>query len=258
MKKEFFIISVLTTISCFLLVVITHVGFAQVRSSTNYQLQSDSINFGGGLSSSTNYTQESTFGEVGTGPATSTSYNLYAGYQQMQEVYLSMTAPDNVVMSPDLPGITGGTSNGSSSVVVTTDSPAGYSLTISAENDPAMQSAVGNIADYNDGSNITDNFVVGAGEAKFGFTPDGDDVTDVFLYSTLAPNTCGTGFGDSSSPDFCWSGFTTTGTIIAEGSGSNHPAGATTSVYFRVGVGSNAGVIAGVYTATTTLTALPL
>lgn len=260
MKEQFFIVSVLATIGCFLLLVITQIGFAQVRSSTNYQLQSDSINFGGGLSSSTNYVQESTFGEVGTGPATSTSYNLYAGYQQMQEVYLSMTAPENVVMSPDLPGITGGTSNGSTTVIVTTDSPAGYSLTIEAENSPAMQRDGGgeSIADYNDGSSITDNFVVGAGEAKFGFTPDGDDVTDVFLYSTLAPNTCGTGFGDSSSPDFCWSGLTTTGTIIAEGSGSNHPAGATTSVYFRVGVGSNAGVIAGVYTATTTLTALPL
>jgi hypothetical protein len=45
---------------------------------------------------------------------------------------------------------------------------------------------------------------------------------------------------------------------VAQGSGSNHPSGATTTLNFRVGVGSGSGALDGLYTATTTLTALPL
>ena len=55
---------------------------AYVSAGTNYRLQFDSINFGGGLSDGTTYTQESTFGEVGTGDITGTTRNLKAGYQQ--------------------------------------------------------------------------------------------------------------------------------------------------------------------------------
>jgi len=99
--------------------------FAQVRTSSSYQLQSDSINFGGGLSTSTNYSLESTAGEIATGPADSTSYSLRAGYQQMQEVFLSLTGGQNVSLSPSIGGLTGGTSNGSTSVVVLTDSRVG-------------------------------------------------------------------------------------------------------------------------------------
>ena len=59
------------------------VAQAQVMQSTNYQIQSDSINFGGGFSSSTNYALESTAGELATGESSSTNYSLKAGYQQM-------------------------------------------------------------------------------------------------------------------------------------------------------------------------------
>jgi hypothetical protein len=114
------------------------VSGAQVRTSPSYQLQSDSINFAGGLSTSSNYSLESTAGEVATGESDSASYSLRAGYQQMQEVFLSMTAAPNVTMSPALGGLTGGTANGSTSVVVLTDSPSGYQLTIAAESAPAL------------------------------------------------------------------------------------------------------------------------
>lgn len=229
------------------------VGFAQVRTSTNYQLQSDSINISGGLSTSTNYRQESTVGEVATGPSDSTSYALRAGYQQMQEVYLSLMATGDVTMSPDLPGVTGGTSNGSTTFTVLTDSPAGYQLTLQAENDPAMQSHAYTIADYDAGADADFSFTTAPGEAHFGFTPEGVDVTQPFLDDG---GTCGVGSLDSSLA--CWEGASTTARVIAQGAGSNHPLGATTTVHFRVGLGSNAGVIAGVYTATTTVTALPL
>ena len=67
---------------------------------------------------------------------------------------------------------------------------------------------------------------------------------------------CGTDVDDTALA--CWDGFDVTDTVIAEGAGGNQPAGATTTVNFRVGVGSSAGVTAGVYIATSTVTALPL
>lgn len=232
----------------------TQLGSAQVATSTNYQLQSDSINFGGGLSTSTNYQQESTFGEVATGLGTSTTYNLYAGYQQMQEVFLSMTAPSNVILSPNLAGLTGGTSNGSTTVTVTTDSPAGYTLTLESQTDPAMQSGIYSIDDYDEGVDADYSFLVTAGIAHLGFSPSGIDIAQAFKDNNSG--TCGVGSFDNALA--CWAGLTTLGTVISEGTDANHPDGATTTINFRVGIGSGAGVETGVYTATTTLTAIPL
>jgi hypothetical protein len=230
------------------------IGYAQVRTSPSYQLQSDSINIGGGLSSSTSYVQESTIGEIATGRATSSSYSLFAGYQQMQAVFLSLAVTGNVAMSPDLPGLTGGTSNGSTTFTVTTDSPSGYQITIAAENTPAMQSANGNfISDYNAGANADFSFITGGSEAHLGFSPEGSDVVQDFLDNGAA---CGIGSGNASLA--CWEGLSTSDTVLASAPGSNHPSGATTTLHFRVGIGSGAGVPTGVYTATTTVTALPL
>lgn len=228
-------------------------GYAQVRSSTNYQLQSDSINIGGGLSTSTSYQQESTIGEVATGESSSNTYELRAGYQQMQEVYISITSPTDVTLSPSLAGLTGGTSNGSTTVTVTTDSPSGYSLTIVSENAPAMQSGAYSIPDYNEGAEPDFSFAVTNGTSSFGFSPSSIDLVDAFRDNG---SLCSVSSGDTALA--CWAGLDTVGIVVSEGIGSNHPAGATTTLNFRVGVGTNAGVNAGLYTATTTLTALPL
>lgn len=229
------------------------IGTAQVMTSPSYQLQSDSINVGGGLSSSTSYVQESTVGEIATGPSDSTTYSLRAGYQQMQEVYLSMSVPADVVMDNDIGGITGGTSNGSTTVTVITDSPAGYQLTIIAENDPAMQSPTDTIADYSAGGTPDFIFTTAATDTHFGYSPSGVDIVQAFLDDG---GTCGVSNGDTALA--CWDGLTTTSRLIAQSGGANQPAGATTTVNFRVFVGGSAPVEAGLYIATSTLTALPL
>jgi hypothetical protein len=64
---------------------------AQVMQSTNYRIQSDSVNVGGIYSSSSNYRLEDTTGEIATGESSSTNYQIKAGYQQMQETYLSLS-----------------------------------------------------------------------------------------------------------------------------------------------------------------------
>lgn len=227
---------------------------AQVRSSSNYQLQSDSINAGGGLSSSANFTQESTVGEIATGRASSTNFSLRAGYQQMQEVFLSLTAIADVVMDTDLPGLTGGISNGSTTFTVVTDSPAGYQVTLQAQNDPAMQRADGaSIANYTQTGAADFAYTIPTAGAVFGFSPEGQDVASAFLDDT---SDCGVGSVDTIGA--CWAGVSTTATEIVRAGGSNHPLGATTTVQFRVGIGSGANIESGLYTATTTITAVPL
>jgi hypothetical protein len=230
------------------------VGDAQVRSSTSYRLESDSINFAGGLSSSTNYTLESTAGEIATGPSDSVSYSLRAGYQQMQSVFISMTDPGNVELTPSIGGLTGGTASGSLEVMVLTDSPSGYELTIAAENTPAMQKGVDVINDYIPvaSPNPDYSFITGSTDVFFGFSPAGIDVVSRYRNDTAV---CGV--GALSTAQTCWDGLATTPQAIAQGS-SNQPSGATTTVYFRVGIGGTAVVAPGEYVATTTLTALPL
>lgn len=242
--------SVLTSL-CLLLL---SVSFAQVRESSSYRLESDSINFGGGLSTSTNYSLESTAGEVATGESESNSYSLRAGYQQMQEVFLSITEAADVTLLPNIGGLTGGTSNGSTSVVVLTDSPSGYELTIAAESSPAMQNPPYIISDYVPVANPAADFsfTTSDPDAHFGFSPSGTDIVSAFRDNGVS---CGVGALDTALS--CWQGLSTTDIVIAQGS-ANQPSGATTTLNFRVGVGATAGVIMGTYIATTTLTAVPL
>lgn len=229
-------------------------SFAQVRSSSNYQLESDSINIGGGLSDSSNFSLESTVGEVATGRSSSTNFSLQAGYQQLSQIFISLAGVSDVVMTPDLPGLTGGTSNGSTTFTVTTDSPTGYQVTLQAANDPAMQKADGvSIANYNSGGVADFAFTIPAASAVFGFSPEGVDVADMFLDDTAA---CGVGTSETSGA--CWAGASTTPVVIAESTSPNQPTGATTTILFQVGIANGGGVESGVYTATTTLTALPL
>jgi hypothetical protein len=69
-------------------------GMAQVMQSSSYQIERDSLNFGGGLGSSASYVLEDTFGEIGTGRFTSTSYILKAGYQQFDAVATPTVTPE--------------------------------------------------------------------------------------------------------------------------------------------------------------------
>jgi hypothetical protein len=254
MQKPLFLTS-LGLMIIFGLSVVSHVK-AQVRESANYQIQSDSINVGGGLGDSANYSLESTVGEVATGQSDSANYNLRAGYQQMQEVYLALSGADNIIMSPSIPGLTGGESAGSTTVTVTTDSTAGYQLTIESSANPAMQSITDSIPDYVPaGADPDYTFNYGAGDAFFGYSPKGIDVVDRFLDNGL--DTCGV--GNSNTLGTCWDGLSsTTPEAIAIGVGPNHPNGATTTINFKVGVGGAVGQALGIYRATSTITALPL
>ncbi|HEU4677153.1 MAG TPA: hypothetical protein VFS75_00350 [Candidatus Paceibacterota bacterium] len=227
---------------------------AAVMESTNYRIESDSINFAGGLSSSTNYTLESTAGEAATGESASASYNLKAGYQQMVTTFISMTAPSSVTMTPSIPGVSGGIANGSTTVTVRTDSAAGYELSIASTESPALTMGADSIADYAPaGADPDFTFSTGATESHFGYSPSGLDTVSRFLDDGAA---CNTGALDTALS--CWDGLSTTSEAIARSSGANTPDGTVTTVNFRVSVGGSVTQKAGTYTATTTLTAFSL
>jgi hypothetical protein len=169
-------------------------------------------------------------------------------------VFISLSDPGDVELTPSIGGLTGGTASGSLSVSVQTDSPSGYELTLTAENAPAMRKGGDVIDDYVAvaSPNPDYTFTVGSADVFFGFSPSGVDVVDRYRNDTLV---CSAGV--LSTAGVCWDGLSTTGQVIARGS-SNQPTGATTTVSFKVGIGGVVAVPPGEYVATTTLTALPL
>ena len=188
------------------------------------------------------------------GESSSATYSLKAGYQQMQEVYIALSGFSAVTLSPSIPGITGGLSNGSTTVTVTTDSVSGYELQVSASQSPALQKGGDSIADYTPAGAVPDfNFTTGATDSHLGYSPEGADITLRFRDAT---GVCGVGSGDTTLS--CWEGLSTTARTVASRTSANHPNGSTTTLNFRVGVGGSVFQPSGIYTATTTITALPL
>lgn len=254
MFRAFFVLFGHAAVCTLLCIGVLSIAGAQVMSSTNYSIQSDSVNVGGGTSTSTNYGMESTVGEIATGRASSTNYELRAGYQQMQEVFISISAAADVTLLPTLGGFTGGVSSGTTAVLVTTDSPSGYQLTIQATGTPAMRSGANSIANYAPIGAVPDfTFVTDPSDVQFGFSPEG---TDVAVRFQDAGSVCGIAGSDTA--DRCWDGLSVLPVAIALSGNANHPLGATTTIQFRVGIGGSIGVAPGTYVATTTLTALPL
>lgn len=252
-RGNIFVLSLLAAVvGCVTLYVST--TRAQVMQSTNYRIESDSINMGGGRSTSTMYQLESTGGEIATGESSSAQYTLKAGYQQMTTNFLSMTAPGSVALTPALDGITGGESNGSVTVTVTTDSPAGYELSIAASTTPAMVNGVNNMTDYAPAGDPDFTFTTGGSDGHFGYSPSSADTVSRFKDNGV--NTCNTGAIDTALA--CWDGLSTTQEVISRRTSANTPSGSTTTVHFRVGVGSGAAKPEGVYTAVTILTAVSL
>jgi len=251
--RDTFITTVVAGIFTPVLLCCISITSAQGMQSTSYKIESDSINFGGGLSSSTNYTLESSAGEVATGESGSANFNLKAGYQQMVSSVLSMSIPSAVTMAPSIPGITGGTSNGSTTVTVTTDNFAGYELSIASTQSPALVSGAHSIADYTPVGNPDFSFITTETDSHFGYSPSGADVVTRFKDNGVSCNT-----GALETNLACWDGLSTVEESVARRTSANTPNGSTTTINFRVEVGGSVSQSEGTYTATTTLTALTL
>lgn len=172
------------------------------------------------------------------------------------EIAFSTTAND-VTMTPTLQGLTGGNAFGTSTVLVNTNNPTGYNMTIKFATTTALQ-GVGvssDIPNYPAGSGTPDYaWALGANTAGFGYTVVGD-VTTTFKNDGASCNT-----GVSNTSGKCWymqSDASTTQAIINRAT-ATPGTGATTTIVFQVGITANPSpaIQTGFYNATATLTAV--
>ena len=143
-RRKYFIVLTLTIILSF--------GFhsnilADFMQSSTYKIQSDSLNLGGADSASDNYKLNDTLGEVATGDSNSANYYMHAGYWQMQESYIAISSPSDLIMD-SMGGLSGGSSEGTMSWVVVTDNTAGYSMSLASTTSPSLKSLEDSISDY--------------------------------------------------------------------------------------------------------------
>ncbi len=219
-----------------------------MMSSNNYRINFDSVNIGGGASGSGTYHEEDTVGEVAAGDSQGNAYNLHAGYQQMNEVYVSISVnPSTVAMAPTIMAISGGIADGNGAITVKTDDPAGYQLGLNASTTPAMTFGSANFADY---SGIDYEWSLEGDDSRFGFTVSGSDASPSYGNDG---SSCGAGSADG---NHCWDGFSVAAPRVAASSSSaNHPDGTQTVIHYRAQAKSNGFQTPGNYGATITATA---
>ncbi len=208
---------------------------AYTMGSSNYRIDTDSINSGGtSFSTSSSYSLGSTVGEAGTGFSSSTNYRMSAGYWIPEDTYVSINAVDDVDLG-SISGLIGGQSTSSSSWNVTTNNALGYQLTVSASTNPALRASQSSIADYSP-SGADPDFAYSASTASssFGFSPEGVDILGKYKDNGSVCN-----FGSGDTANACWDGFSTTPKIISQGATANEPSGATTTIKYRVHIGAD-------------------
>jgi hypothetical protein len=231
---------------------------AYVRSSSNFRIQSDTINSGGTDESTSNsYKAWDSIGEVGTGISSSTNYNIGAGYRQMEDNYISLTlSTSTIYLTPVISGLMGGTATGSATWTVTTDSIPGYHLDIRATSSPAMRSGSEIFADYTPATAGTPDFnwnLAGA-NSEFGFSPYN------FLNESPKYKNDGAGCnngGPANTDEKCWSGLTTSDQQAVYRTSRTDPGGENVKMNFRAEVKQSGGYqIGGDYSAGIVITAV--
>jgi hypothetical protein len=169
----------------------------------------------------------------------------------------------NTTLSGSLNGITGGTANGSTTVVVQTNSPTGYTMQIAFFDNGTLQTMQGRVTDSD---SIRDypatagqpsyNFSTASTSAVFAYTVSAAESSDLDQSFLDNGSACNTGSGYTA--DRCWmEPATTTFQVIDRDTDAT--TGATTTLHFRVHVPNNPtpGLVVDTYTATATLTVAP-
>jgi len=183
--------------------------FAYVMSSGNYQIESDSsLSPMGGLGTSANYIFSDTMGQVSSGGSSSDLYKIKAGFQEMQQVSISVSSPGNTSLAPSIPGVSGGTADANTNWAIQTDNAAGFSMRVSALSKPALKLDPSTY--FDDYSTTPSVWNIGSSAAKFGFTVVPADANDAALaFKDDGNGNCGTGI----EVGHCWSGFNGSNTI---------------------------------------------
>lgn len=166
----------------------------------------------------------------------------------------------DVTMDTAIQSLTGGTSNGTTTVVIRTNDNDGYNLTIHFSSTTAMSRNGGGgvIEDYV--ATSTPDFTYNTAQifGQLAYRVTGAQAADVDPTFRDNGSACGTGAGNTYGA--CWMGPETAGNaeMIINRASSTPGGGSTTTINFRVSVPANPTptIPDGIYTATSTLTAL--
>ncbi len=171
----------------------------------------------------------------------------------------------NVTMTGSINGITGGTSNGTTTAVVRTNHPTGYVMSIAFADNSTPNAMLGDttanesIHDYTaSSSEPTYTFHTSSSSAVFAYTASAANTSDLDQsFKDNGSGTCNSGSNDTSGYSTCWMEPSTSSFQIVN-RGTDADTGATTTVNFRVHVPNSPSpsLQADVYTATATLTAV--
>lgn len=199
------------------------------------------------------------FGFVGLEPKLSIAIEDQFTITQIvtSEISFAVGATD-VVMTPQLGGITGGTSNGTSTVIVLTNNTTGYTMTIVASSAPAMKgfSGASEIPDYTPANSSIPDFAYSVPTGyEFGYTVGASTTADLAQKFKDDGAVCNAGSADTATVATCWYGLSTTATSTILRTTQTPGSGSTSSIYFKVTINSGSNVLEDTYKATTTLTA---
>ncbi|MBU2578784.1 hypothetical protein KKA09_01560 [Patescibacteria group bacterium] len=250
----------LTVFCCFLLTVFCYLlpARAYVATSTNYRIQYDSINVGGGDSqTSTNYRVADTVGEIATGISASSLYKLKAGYRQMSEISISISSPVDVAMSPAIGGISGGASSASTTWTVITDNPAGFVLSLKSTSTPSMiLDGTYDFSDYSPATVGVPDYTwssPAASAAEFGYSVEPATFADTATLFKDDGAACNAGALNTA--DKCWLNASTTDVAVINRTTSTSGGGEAEKIKFQAQ--SNAKFLKeGNYSATIIVTAI--
>ena len=174
-----------------------------------------------------------------------------------------LVSPANVIATGTINGITGGTSNGTTTAVVLTNNPAGYTMSIAYTSNGSDNAMIGDttasqsIRDYPaSGGEPTYTFSTASSSSVFAYTVSAANTADLDASFKDNGSACNTGSNDTAGYT-CWMEPKTTGFQIVNRT-TDAPSGATTTINFRVHVPNSPSpsLPADTYTATATLTAL--
>ena len=190
--------------------------------------------------------------------------DVFTVRQQITAELSFATSANNITMDSTIAGLTGGNANGTTTVAVRTNSSTGYTMTIQFASSSAMEEEAGpayipNYAPVVGGTPDYNFATMGTGQAGFAYSiyavTSASDAATKFRNNGSACN-----ISTGSTLGKCWYNATdaTTPVQIINRSSETPITGATTTVAFQVGVGTNPSPIlpSGFYTATTTLTAV--
>lgn len=177
---------------------------------------------------------------------------------------ISFLTTANDVSLATIGGVTGGASQGMTGVRVYTNDTAGFTMTITASNSPAMQGisqggviadytpAVANVPDYAYATNTTGQ------AAEFGYTVSASTTSHLAQkFLDNGSSACNTGSADTNGTTTCWYNLSTSATSTIRTTSQSASSGSTSTIFFRVHVPANPSpsLPEDTYRATSTLTA---